>query len=341
MKVGLVYRKGSFSDRWIEYMEINKLEYVLLDPYDNDIISYIKKLQITHFMWHFSQNNYKDILHAKTFLTVLNKMGIKTFPNHNAYWHFDDKIAQKYLLEAVGASFVNSKVFYNKEEALRFFENTTLPIVFKLRGGAGSINVQLVRTRNKGKKLINQAFSTGFYAFDSKAILNDVYRQFRNNKSIRNFLRIIKWSLASISPPSEIKIYGRQIGYVYFQEFVPNLNYDIRLIVIGNKCFFLKRNTRNNDFRASGSGLFEFEPIGLNRIAVHEAFKIANMLKMDCVAFDFVITENNIPKIIEISYGFLPKFYDNCLGYFNYNAEWIESSVDLDKEIIKVFLKTV
>ena len=42
--------------------------------------------------------------------------------------------------------------------------------------------------------------------------------------------------------------------YVYFQKFLPNNKYDIRIVVIGDRAFGFIRYNRENDFRASGSG---------------------------------------------------------------------------------------
>ena len=71
------------------------------------------------------------------------------FPNFNTAWHFDDKVGQKYLLEAIDAPLVPSYVFYSKEMALKWLEQTQFPKVFKLRGGAGSANVKLVQDEKR------------------------------------------------------------------------------------------------------------------------------------------------------------------------------------------------
>jgi glutathione synthase/RimK-type ligase-like ATP-grasp enzyme len=84
------------------------------------------------------------------------------FPDFRTAWHFDDKVAQKYLFEAIGAPLVPSYVFFDKQEALRWAELTTFPKVFKLRGGAGSQNVSLVKTKQECIKLIHKAFGKGF-----------------------------------------------------------------------------------------------------------------------------------------------------------------------------------
>jgi len=60
------------------------------------------------------------------------------------------KIGQKYLLESVGAALIPTHVFFNEHEAMLWIEKKNSK-VFKLRCGAGSQNVQLVRTKKKQK----------------------------------------------------------------------------------------------------------------------------------------------------------------------------------------------
>jgi glutathione synthase/RimK-type ligase-like ATP-grasp enzyme len=338
MKIGIHHRKGSFSDRWIEYLEEKKIPYVILNAFDNDIIKQIKDNGITHFMWHFNQNYFEYMLQARTLFRSINQIGIKTFPNEESYWHFDDKVSQKYLLEALDIPLVKSDVFYHQNEAEKYIENTSFPKVFKLKGGAGSINVKLVKTKQQAKKLVKQAFGRGFDAFDSWTVFTDTIERFRRQKTLHNFLRIIKWGGKGIFVDKQYKVFPKQRNYVYFQEFIPNLSYDIRLIVIGNKCYYLKRNTRNNDFRASGSGMLEFAPGKFNLEAVDIAFKAARQLNMICVAYDFIFDENDQPLVVEISYGFQPYVYDQCLGFYDKDLKWNKTDVNLEYEIVHSFL---
>src|SRR5690554_2479023 len=135
MKIAIHQRKGSFSDRWIEYCEKKNIEYITVNAFDNDIIKQVKECDV--LMWHHHHGNFKDVLAAKKILFSLEHAGIKVFPNFNTAWHFDDKVAQKYLLEAIDAPMVPSYVFYDKEEALTWADQTSFPKVFKLKGGAG------------------------------------------------------------------------------------------------------------------------------------------------------------------------------------------------------------
>ncbi len=73
-----------------------------------------------------------------------------------------DKIGQKYLFEAIDAPFIKTDVFYTKEEALKWVEHTIFPKIFKLRGGAASTNVKLIRSKEEAKEYIEIAFGDGF-----------------------------------------------------------------------------------------------------------------------------------------------------------------------------------
>ena len=123
-------------------------------------------------------------------------------------------------------------------------------------------------------------------------------------------------------PPGFSKVMGREKGYVYFQDFIPDNDHDIRVVVIDNKAFAIKRLVRKNDFRASGSGQILYEKELFNESTIKLAFDLADKLKGQSIAFDFVY-DNGIPKLLEISYGFVPEGYDQCPGYWDRSLKWI------------------
>src|SRR5690606_36642631 len=91
--------------------------------------------------------------------------------------HFDDNISQKYLLEAIGAPMVPSYVFYDKKEAIEWAHQVSFPKVFKLKGGSGSANLQLVETINQCLQLINKAFGKASKQFDGNAHFFDATKK--------------------------------------------------------------------------------------------------------------------------------------------------------------------
>lgn len=128
MKIAIHNRPGSFSDSWIEYCKRNHIDYKLVNAYGNDIVEQVKDCDA--FMWHHHHADYRDNLFAKQLLFSLQISGIKVFPDFNTGWHFDDKVGQKYMLEAIDAPMVQSFVFYTKAEALQWIEHTDFPKVF-------------------------------------------------------------------------------------------------------------------------------------------------------------------------------------------------------------------
>ena len=301
MKIAIHDHAGSFSDRWIKYCDENQVPYKLVNCYDSDIVAQLDDCK--GLMWHWNQNDYKAALFARQLTISLEKKGIKVFPDVNTAWHYDDKVGQKYLLEAIGAPLVKSYVFYSRQEALDWLDKTTFPKVFKLRGGAGSVNVSLAKTKKKAKRLIKKAFGKGFSHINRFSRLKDRFWVLKRDKNLKA-MRGVLAGFARIFIPTEVERFSHnEKGYIYFQDFIPENEYDTRLIVIGNRCFGVRRYCRKGDFRASGSGISSYEPELIDKKCIQSAFDIAKKLKVQSVAFDF-IWDNQKPKIVEISYCF-------------------------------------
>ena len=320
MKIGIHHRNsvGFFSERWIEYCEKNNISYKLVNAYSNDIVEQLSDCDA--FMWHHSNYDYRDALFANKLLFSLQQSGKKVFPNFNTTWHFDDKVGEMYLLQSISAPIVPSYIFYTKKEALKWIEEISLPKVFKLRGGSGSSNVKLVKTKKQAKHLIKQAFGKGFCQYDRFSHLKDRYTAYKNGRD--SFLGVCK-SFARLFIPTEYsKMHSREKGYVYFQDFIPNNTFDIRICVVDDKAFALKRMCRENDFRASGGGRIIYDKNQIDERCVKIAFDVNDKFKTQSIAFDFVFDENNNPLIVEISYGFAANAYDVCEGYWTKDMQW-------------------
>lgn len=321
MKIAIHYGKGSFCESWIEYCKKNGIQYKLVNCYDSDIIKQLEDYDA--LMWHHHQSNYKDVLFAKQLLTSLELSGKKVFPNFNTGWHFDDKVGQKYLLEAIGAPLVPTYVFYGIKDALEWANQVTYPKVFKLRGGAGSANVKLIKSKRQAIHVINKAFQKGFSPFDKWENLKERIYRYRSGRD--NLLGIGKGLFRLFVPTEYAKKHPHEKGYVYFQDFIPDNNFDIRVIVIGNKAFAIKRMVRNNDFRASGSGMIIYDKKQIPEICIQIAFEVNACIKSQSIAYDFVF-EQNKPLILEISYGFVSEGYTSCEGYWDSNLVWYKEN---------------
>ena len=315
--------KSSFSDRWISHCKKNEISYKIVNCYASDIIEQLENCDA--LMWHHNHMYSKDILFAQKLLFALEHSGKVVFPDFNTAWHFDDKVAQKYLLESLATPLVSSYVFYDKTEARNWIAQTSFPKVFKLRGGAGSANVKLVKDKAAALKLVRKAFGRGFKQNDPVEGLKERWRRFRLGKI--DIFSLLKGIVRFVYPTKFARIAGREIGYAYFQDFIPNNNSDIRIIVIQQKAFAIKRMVRENDFRASGSGSILYEKELFNENTIRLAFQIAKKMQGQSVALDFIY-DDGMPKVVEVSYGFVETGYDECPGYWDEALKWHEGKFD-------------
>jgi hypothetical protein len=281
------------------------IPYKLVDCYSSNIVNELEGCDV--LLWQHHHISPKDVLFAKQLLFSLEQGGKIVFPDFKTGWHFDDKVGQKYLFENLNLPLVN---------------NTSYPKVWKLRGGAGATNVRLLKSKSQTLKLINKAFGKGFSQYSALRSLKERWRQFVNSK--KEFLEVLKGVGRLFIPPFYAKVMGKEVGYIYFQEFIPNNDSDIRIIVIDGKAFGLKRMVRKGDFRASGSGDFYNKREDIDERCVKIAFETTEKLDSKSAVYDFVFDKNNTPLIVEVSYGFSVKAYDSCPGYWDKDLTWYE-----------------
>ncbi len=338
MKVAINDRPDSFSVEWIRYCIKHNVDYKLVNCYDSNIIKQLEGC--SGLMWHWSHIDSKAVLFARQLIYSLEKAGLKVFPDSKTCWHFDDKVGQKYLLEAINAPLVPSEIFYDKKQAMIWADQTTYPKIFKLRGGAGSENVKLVRSKNHAYRLIRRAFSRGFRSVDKLNRLSDKFHTLLREWNSHNLALVLKESGHIIYPRYDDRMKSREKGYIYFQEFVADKNYDTRITVIGGRALGLKRYTRKNDFRASGSGNMVLNRGEISLECVKSALYWANKLDVQCVNFDF-ITDKEPVYFVEISYGFAPRLIRNCPGYWDKNMVWHEGEFIPEWFMIEDFINKI
>ena len=177
----------------------------------------------------------------------------------------------------------------------------------------------MVQSYRKAKKLINQCFGKGFSQYRWKDCIKEEWRKYKERKvGFRNVLRPLYYALKPY-PTDYSHYHQKEIGYEYFQDFITNNDSDLRVVVIGDKAIGEKRFVRKNDFRASGSGKFEY--VALREDVLQIAFTTAERLHLQSVAFDFIFRDNE-PLIVEMSYGFGTHGISHCKGYYTRDLLW-------------------
>ena len=324
MKIGIHRTPGSFSERWVARCAELGVGVRNVDGLATDVIRQCDGLDAV--LWHWMHTSTPEQLVARAVIAALECHGIHVFPGTATCWHYDDKVAQKYLLEAIGAPLIPTAVFTRRQEAMEWIVCATWPKVFKLRCGAGSSNVRLVRSQAEAESLCRRAFGAGFPAV--AGYFNDMATRLRASRDLQHIRQRIARAPATLLNRLQARLYTpRQRGYVYFQDYLPGNAFDTRITVIGNRAFGYRRMNRPNDFRASGSGQPRYEPEAIDTRCVRIAFEVAQALGAQSIAFDFLSGPDKTPMIGEISYCFVDHMVHSCPGHWTGDLSWRDGHV--------------
>lgn len=269
INVGIVKNGTFFSDyvsptsSWLYYLRFcknNNIKHEIYDIKKDDWLDKAKKFNI--IFWH-PNSTPEDMYIAENKIYILEKiLNIKCFPSYHEIWQYEDKNRAHSLYQALNLNYVNSFTSNSYTETLEFLSNTHYPLISKVHIGAGSSGVVKLENKKQALKVTEKVFGS--------------------------FGKKTKFP------------YLRQKDYVFFQEFIEDATFDLRIIIVGNKLFGYYRYPNKGDFRASGSGNFEKKAIPKD--ALELAFSIKNKLQSRLMGVDLMYSKSrNKYFIIETS----------------------------------------
>ena len=332
-----IHGSNGLAAMWPTYAEELGYRVLHVNAYNNDILKELKGCSA--FLWNVDQDTPNDIVFGRSILLAAQQSGLRVFPNHATVWHFDDKVAQKYLLESVGAPLVQTWVFFDRPTAESFVKSAPYPLVFKLRSGAAAQNVRLLRTPKEAMRVVRAMFGTGIRANPVGAGLRRAMERARQHRDDGASM-LGRGQRAAYGLLRRIVAPVRERGYVLFQRFMPGNSCDIRVTVIGDRAFVYTRGVRPNDFRASGSGLNTYltqDEIPLD--VINAAFGVVKRLGAQALALDFVRDmSSGHAHLLEISYTFVPRYIELCPGYLTSSLQWHAGSFHPSRLILEDLL---
>jgi len=321
--VAIHHQKGSFSDRWLEVCGQRNIRHKVVNAYSKNIMEQLKGVDV--LLWHWSNREPPALMFARSIIAAAEAMGVSVFPDISTCWHYDDKVAQWFLLKAFDLPTINTHFFVDKKEAMDWIDKSSWPKVFKLRSGSGSRMVRLAENAENARKLCHQSFGSGFNP--TERLLNDAFIKIKTLKTKEKLSGFIKKLPRKYSNWRERRKMPRERGYLYFQDFLAGNQYDTRITIIGDRAFAFRRQVRPNDFRASGSGNIDHNQDDIDRCCITIAQDAAKKLEVQSIALDFVLDENKNQQIVEISYVFQAEAVYNCPGHWDNDMNWHEGNV--------------
>lgn len=330
-------RTGDGGPTFEDYMEKAGIPYEYIDCYDYDIIE--KLDNYSALIWHYENFVNADLMEAQNILDIAEAKGLKVHPNHSTGWHFDDKIAETYAFQSIGAPIPKTWMFYELDKCLAWLHSEArYPLVAKLRRGSGANNVKLLKTEGEARKYAKKMFSSGMSPAPSL-----LYKTYSKVQSTRDWKTLVSRT-KRIPDFLRARRFGRGMpvekGYCYFQEFIENDGYDIKVAVVGDRCSFLVRSTRKGSFKASGGGTIVYDKALMNKNIVDSAFKTADELGLQRVGFDYVVdTRTGQGLIVEMCFGFDSQAIYDCGGYWDRSFVWHDEPLNVPAEVVKNIMK--
>ena len=175
-----------------------------------------------------------------------------------------------------------------------------------------------------------------FRQYDPIGGVKEAIRKYKKGED--SFKEVLK-SMAHLVYPYQLeKAKGRERGYVYFQEFIPDCKFDIRVQVVHDKCYAMSRFMRKNDFRASGSGDIEFDGSKMPVSTIKHSFDVAEIMQTQTLAIDWLPFRDSY-LIAEVSYAWGIADGELDFGYWDRSLNWHSGAINPYGWMVELVLK--
>lgn len=316
----------SWSTVWLDYCVEIGLPHELVDWRALNAFDSLVKHDI--IVWHYSHYSEGEMLFARNILLALKAAGCRVFPDVGDSNHFDDKVAQAYLFRGLGLGAPQNYPLHSEAAVEQWIDEIgTFPVVAKLRAGSGASNVQLMHNAEELRAYTKQMFGKGFDSKPSAAF--KIRSNVASTRSMAEFFRRMKRAPEFFFSWRSAGARDRERGYIYLQEFVPDVDHDLKVVVVGDQLSFVARSVRADDFRASGGGSLFYDRSLVDQAMIDAAFCAADAMQSDCTGFDMITDpRSGEPVILEVSYGFSHIAQLGLEGHYDRQGNWHEEPLN-------------
>lgn len=251
------------------------------------------------------------------YLEVLEHYNNVLIPTKNIIRAHENKGYQEYHKKLL--NFKSLRGVYINKHSISYREIDDYigyPLVLKKVDGSGSRGVFLI---NNEKQLIEK-ISKKRFSFNIRGLIY-----------LKEKIKRIMFRKNNLG---KIEFFTDYENYVV-QEFIPNLKFDYKVLIFFNKYYVLKRNIKDNDFRASGSGSFEF--VEVDESLLEYAKKVFEIFSEPFISLDICFDGQNY-YLIEyqgIHFGLYTHKYSKGF-YQNKDEHWkfFNEKVSIEEDIV-------
>lgn len=182
----------------------------------------------------------------------------RIYPSLDEIMFYENKVLQHFIMKHHAFPVIDTFISSDYDEVRDWIETAEYPFVSKIRTGSASQGVCLVKGKGQARRCVERIFRAG----------NATYWPFQKQKN-----------------------------YVFFQKYVENRGFDLRITVVDeNNIFGYFREVPRGDFRASGmQRVIKKE---LPKEAVKIALAVAKMLGFTNLSVDFLQAASDLKFFI-------------------------------------------
>ncbi len=222
-RVGLVKSEKGCNAYWPKFERFLKTNDINYSYFDIKSSDFILEIKKYDVIIWRTPPEYADQWEAADKIEFMEEYLNKiVMPPRQSLWMYEDKVRMQWLLQINNLPVIKTFISFSKEETKNYIETCHYPFLSKDKTSSSSNGVFLVKNKRQARKLWRKIFFRGLKLENS---------------------------------------YVKQKDYVFFQEYVPNKGFDLRVIMIGDSYFGYYRYPSKKDFRASGSGIVIKESI--------------------------------------------------------------------------------
>lgn len=290
--------------------------------FDNIVNGDISKYNDYYIIYTSSQNRiYKQ--YVDDILFALSKTNY-LIPRYEIFKAHENKGYQEIVKKELDIRSNNGMVLCSYNDLEKNINNIKFPTVLKSINGAGSKGVLKIDNKDQLLKIFDElSFKHKGRWFNLK----------RNIKKKFNIKYNRNW-------------YGMNVDncYVVLQDFIPELDGDWKVLVFDGKYYTLKRGIRKNDFRASGSGILDFD-VEIPHEILNFAEGLYGKLNVPFISLDIAMDRDSQCHLIEFQgVHFGPKTLTASKGYYiKKNSKWtrIKKKSVLEEEYVSAYDKFI